>query len=138
MHRDWTLWGNFTWMRGELDRPAGGGRTVTEPVSRLMPTTLNAGLRWQHSNRRFWAEFTATLAEEQDRLAYNDKLDVTRIPPGGTPGYDVYHLRFGWNACRNASLVAAIENLTDEDYRIHGSGVNEPGRNLVLTAQLRL
>ena len=29
-------------------------------------------------------------------------------------------------------LTAALENLTDEDYRIHGSGTNEPGFNAVL------
>jgi hemoglobin/transferrin/lactoferrin receptor protein len=27
-----------------------------------------------------------------------------------------------------------VENVLDEDYRIHGSGVNEPGRNFILTA----
>ena len=31
-------------------------------------------------------------------------------------------------------LALALENIFDEDYRIHGSGVNEPGQNLVLTA----
>jgi hemoglobin/transferrin/lactoferrin receptor protein len=31
-------------------------------------------------------------------------------------------------------VALAVENLFDEDYRIHGSGVNEPGRNLLLTA----
>jgi outer membrane receptor protein involved in Fe transport len=25
----------------------------------------------------------------------------------------------------------ALDNLTDEEYRVHGSGVNEPGRNLI-------
>lgn len=134
---DWTLWGNFTWMRGELDRPDVGGSIVNEPVSRLMPATLNSGLRWTHPQKRVWAEFAATVAEKQDRLAYNDTLDTTRIPVGGTPGYDVYHLRVGWNPCRNATLSAALENLLNEDYRIHGSGVNEPGRNFVITAQLR-
>lgn len=137
-HRDWTLWGNATWMRGELDTPVvAGGPEVTEPVSRLMPGTVNAGLRWRHPNGRFWAELAASFAELQDRLASNDKLDTQRIPPGGTPGYDVYHLRLGWVPCRNATLSAAIENLTDADYRIHGSGVNEPGLNLVVSAALR-
>jgi hemoglobin/transferrin/lactoferrin receptor protein len=31
----------------------------------------------------------------------------------------------------------ALENVLDQDYRIHGSGINEPGRNLVLTAAYR-
>jgi hemoglobin/transferrin/lactoferrin receptor protein len=137
VHRDWTLWSNFSWMRGEVERPDVGGDNVTEPVSRLMPTTVNSGLRWRHSTGRVWAEFATTFAAEQDRLAYNDTLDTTRIPVGGTPGYDVYHIRVGWNPCRNASLTAALENLTNEDYRIHGSGINEPGRNFILTAQVR-
>jgi hemoglobin/transferrin/lactoferrin receptor protein len=138
LHRDWTLWANFTWMRGELETPVvAGGADVTEPVSRLMPTTVNSGLRWQHPQGRVWAEVAATFAEMQDRLASNDIRDTQRIPPGGTPGYDVYHLRAGWNPCRHVTMTAALENLTDKDYRIHGSGANEPGRNFVVTAELR-
>jgi outer membrane receptor protein involved in Fe transport len=34
-------------------------------------------------------------------------------------------------------VFAAVENLTDTDYRIHGSGLNEPGRNLILSAAYR-
>jgi hemoglobin/transferrin/lactoferrin receptor protein len=138
LHRDWTLWANFTWMRGELDSPVvAGGENVTEPVSRLMPTTVNSGIRWTHSKRRYWAEIASTLAGKQDRLASNDIRDTQRIPVGGTPSYEVFHLRAGWNPCRFATVTAALENLLDEDYRIHGSGVNEPGRNFVLTAQFR-
>lgn len=137
LHRDWRVWANATWMRGELETPVVGGRLVTEPVSRLMPSTVNTGLRWRHPKGRVWAEFAATFAEEQDRLASNDKLDTERIPPGGTPSYGVYHLRAGWTPCRGATLSAAVENLTNEDYRIHGSGLNEPGRSLVLTAEFR-
>ena len=138
LHRDWTLWANFTWMRGELDTPViAGGAEVTEPVSRLMPTTVNSGLRWQHASGKVWAEFAATFAEKQDRLASNDIRDTQRIPVGGTPGYAVYNLRAGWNPCRYWTLAAAVENLSDEDYRIHGSGSNEPGFNFVLTATVR-
>jgi hemoglobin/transferrin/lactoferrin receptor protein len=138
LHPDWSLWANFTWMRGELDTPVvAGGPEQTEPVSRLMPTTVNSGLRWRHPKGRVWAEFAATFAEKQDRLSSGDKLDTQRIPVGGTPGYAVFNLRAGWNPCRFASIVAAVENLTDEDYRIHGSGLNEPGRNFVLTAEMK-
>jgi hemoglobin/transferrin/lactoferrin receptor protein len=33
-------------------------------------------------------------------------------------------------------LTLAIHNATDIDYRVHGSGVNEPGINLVLGGRL--
>ncbi len=67
----------------------------------------------------------------------DDTVDNTsRIPPGGTPGYTVFYLRTSWEPTDYASLSVAIKNLTDEDYRVHGSGVNEPGRNLVVATRL--
>ncbi|MCC7373801.1 MAG: TonB-dependent receptor [Verrucomicrobiales bacterium] len=135
---DWTLWGNITWMQGRVETPAiTGGPLREEPVSRIMPTTANLGLRWQEPSRRFWAEFVCTIADLQDELSSGDQLDLQRIPPGGTPGYEVFHLRAGWRPCDEFTLSLAIENLTDQDYRIHGSGLNEPGRNFVVAADFR-
>ena len=57
---------------------------------------------------------------------------MQRIPPGGTPGHVVVTVRGGWRSRKQLRLVAALENVTNEDYRIHGSGVNEPGRSLVV------
>ena len=59
-----------------------------------------------------------------------------RRPPGGTHGYSVYTVRAGWRPCPNVDLYAACENITDEDYRIHGSGINEAGRNFVFGTKL--
>jgi len=135
---EWTLWSNFTWMEGRVDTPViVGGATQTEPVSRLMPATVNYGLHWETVDHQFWAEAASTVAGGQHRLSAGDQLDTQRIPPGGTPGYDVYHLRAGWRVNRNFALNAALENILDADYRIHGSGVNEPGRNLILSAEVK-
>ena len=46
-------------------------------------------------------------------------------------------VRGGWRVWKGLTLIGAIENLTDEDYRIHGSGQNEPGRNFVISADWR-
>jgi hemoglobin/transferrin/lactoferrin receptor protein len=46
----------------------------------------------------------------------------------------VAHLRTGFRLTPALSVHVALENILDKDYRIHGSGVNEPGRNLVLSA----
>jgi hemoglobin/transferrin/lactoferrin receptor protein len=138
LHADWTLWANFTWMEGRLKSPlVAGGVMETEPMTRIMPITGNVGLRWEHSSRKYWVEAVSTVAARQDRLSSSDERDTQRIPPGGTPGYDAYHLRAGWQPWPRLTLTAAIENLTDADYRIHGSGVNEPGRNFVTSVNLR-
>lgn len=63
--------------------------------------------------------------------------DTQRIPPGGTPGYATLNLRTGYDWKGKVKVVAAVENLLDEDYRIHGSGYNQPGRNFKLSLEYR-
>ncbi|MCC6235179.1 MAG: TonB-dependent receptor [Verrucomicrobiales bacterium] len=132
------LWGNLTWMEGRVETPLSpGGPILEEPVTRIMPATVNAGIRWEAEDRRFWAEFATTVARTQDLLSSGDARDTDRIPSGGTPGYEVYHLRAGWRPCAKATLSLALENLANADYRVHGSGLNEPGRNLIVACDVR-
>jgi hemoglobin/transferrin/lactoferrin receptor protein len=97
-----------------------------------MPSAGIAGLRWDSPDKNYWAEAVATFAEKADRLSSRDKRDLQRIPPGGTPAYQVYTIRTGANVGQSFKLSAAYENFTDQDYRVHGSGQNEPGANLIL------
>ncbi len=126
----------FTWMEGYTDYDAADGARVTEPV-RTMPLTAYAALRWESAGKRVWAELAGRAAGCEDRLTAADRTDTQRIPPGGTPGYAVVDVRCGWHLREGLSLVAGVENVADEDYRIHGSGSNEPGRNLIVSAEYR-
>ena len=130
----WSVFGNLTWMDGELDTfPTSEPVLVREPLDRLMPLSATAGLRWTAGDDKKWFEGQLSFADEQDQLSTRDKSDTDRIPPGGTPGYAVLTLRGGWHLSSRLSISAALENLLDEDYRVHGSGINEPGRNLVVS-----
>jgi len=130
-HPEWTAFGNLTWIDGEVDTfPTSRPKRVREPIDRLMPLTGLAGVRWDHPSQKFWVEGLVTIAGAQDDLSTRDRADTSRIPPGGTPGYTVFSLRSGWQLEENVDLTVALENITDEDYRIHGSGQNELGRSL--------
>lgn len=123
---------------GEVDTyPSSEPQLKRETISRLMPTTGQLGLRWEEFSRDGWIEFTGTVADRQNRLSTRDSLDLQRIPPGGTPGYVVLTVRGGFPLKRMMNLSVAVENLTDKEYRIHGSGQNEPGRNLVVGMDLK-
>ncbi len=133
---DWHVRLMGSWMDGEVDAyPTSDPERVRDSISRLMPLTGQAALRWQPAGEPFWLEAVVDAAEKADRLSADDERDTQRIPPGGTPGYAVLTLRGGIAVAEALKLSLALENVADEDYRIHGSGVNEPGRNLVLQAE---
>ncbi len=133
---DWHVRLMGSWMDGEADAyPTSDPVAARDYVSRLMPLTGQAAVRWQPAGEAYWLEAVVDAAEKADRLSADDERDTQRIPPGGTPGYAVLTLRGGTTVLEGLDLTLALENVADEDYRIHGSGVNEPGRNLVLQAE---
>jgi hemoglobin/transferrin/lactoferrin receptor protein len=132
---NWSVWLSGTLQNGKVDSyPTSGTERQEEYISRLMPPTAQAGLRWQAVGAKYWCEVVGDVAARADKLSEADRRDTQRIPPGGTPGYAVYHVRTGVQVAKLLALGVAVENILDEDYRIHGSGVNEAGRNLILTA----
>lgn len=138
-HEAWTLFGNFTWMEGKVDTITDDGPPAVieeQYVSRIMPITVNLGARWDVPNTDVWVEGLVTHACDADKLAPTDIADTSRIPPGGTPDYTVLSMNSGWKICSHAEITFGVENLLDEDYRIHGSGLNAPGRNFVFTLKL--
>ena len=124
-----SVFGNYT-------RTAGDDRTAGVPLARIPPGFGTAGLRWSGVSRaRGWAELVYAFAAAQRRLNPSDVAD-TRIGPKGTDGFNVFHIRGGATLGR-LRLRAAIENLTDQRYKYHASGVFRPGRQLVLGADFR-
>jgi hemoglobin/transferrin/lactoferrin receptor protein len=136
-HPDWTASGFVAWQDGRNENSAFiGGPIIDEPGSRLLPLTGSLALRWTEPSEKFWVEGRVLAAAEANRLSTSDRADTQRIPVGGTPDYAVWMLHGGWRATEHLELTAGLENLTDEDYRNHGSGQNEPGFNAILGAKL--
>ncbi|MFP4354795.1 MAG: TonB-dependent receptor plug domain-containing protein [Phycisphaerae bacterium] len=137
-HPQWTAFGSLTCMNGEVDTyPTSAQVVESEPLSRLMPIQGQAGLRWDHPDKKFWVEGVVNATGKADRLSTRDARDTDRIPPGGTPGYFTIDLHAGWRVQEGLEVFAGLENLTNEGYRIHGSGVNEPGINFVFGIKWR-
>jgi outer membrane receptor protein involved in Fe transport len=76
------------------------------------------------------------LAGRQDRLAAGDKADH-RINPNGTPGYGVVNVHAGYGFGPGLEVRGGMDNVFDKAYRVHGSGVDGPGRYFWLGAGIR-
>jgi len=128
--------GSFAFNDGMADTfPDSSISSNSEPISRLLPPSGILGLRYKLSDSQ-WVELSSFIAAKQDNLNTRDKGDTQRIPPGGTPGYTVFNLRYGFQLSEQLLLTLSLENITDEEYRIHGSGQNEPGINFVFGASM--
>jgi hemoglobin/transferrin/lactoferrin receptor protein len=125
-------------MDGEIDTfPTSAPVLVRESLDRLMPPTGQFTLEWAPPERRYWLAFDLTTVDEQRELSTRDISDNQRVPPLGTPGYVVADLRGGFAFSTGTSINARLGNVGDKNYRVHGSGVNEPGREFVLTVEQR-
>ncbi len=106
-----------------------GAAAVEEPMSKIPPLTGTTGIKWESSIQELWVEYTFRWAFKQDRLGSRD-LEDPRIPDGGTPGYAVHGLRAGVAVSPRINLTAGLENITDQLYRDHASGVDNAGRHV--------
>jgi len=131
-----TMSGFAAWQDGRAETAEFlGGPESPEPLSRIMPLTGRLALRWTHPDGKLWIEGHLSAAARADRLSRADRRDVQRIPTGGTPGYVVTGIHGGWQLRQDLLATLALANLTDEDYRIHGSGQNEAGFNAIIGLQ---
>ncbi|MBL8839918.1 MAG: TonB-dependent receptor [Planctomycetes bacterium] len=116
----------------------GRNRSDREPVSKIpAPEGL---LAWrvddEAASRPWWAEAYARGALAQRRLAAVDKADP-RFPDSGTPAWWTFNLRTGLEVARATTLTLALENLFNYRYRLHGSGIDAPGRNFITALEWR-
>lgn len=104
------------------------------PLRRIPPVNGRVLLRYERNN--WWGKAELLFAGAQTRLSAGD-IDDHRIAEGGTPGWTVINLRGGYD-WKQVSLRVGLENLLDEAYRIHGSGVDGMGRNLWVGLEWRI
>lgn len=104
-----------------------------EPLRRIPPVNGRISSKWH--NKKWLAAAELQFASKQDRLAQGDK-DDNRIPAGGTPGWKVINF-FGGYKFPMFNFNAGIQNIFNEDYRTHGSGINGVGRSAWLSVKFK-
>ncbi len=116
---EWSIFGNYTYIYGQ-------DYTKGEPMSRIPPAQGVIGLRWRDREMRNWFDIYGWIAGRQSRLSQRDIRD-SRIPPGGTPAYGIVNVNFGMRLRENEQIALGVENIFNEWYRVHGSGVDGAG-----------
>ncbi len=126
------LTASIAYIEGKVDTfPTSEQILTQEYLSRLMPTNARVGLHYTPESYNWWLNTEIIAFAKADRQSTRDKNDQQRIPPGGTPSYTVWNLSTGYAISEQLLLSLQLNNILDENYRVHGSGQNEAGINLV-------
>ena len=108
---------------------ARGRRTdVQDDLYRLSPVNASVGLTY---NNDAWSLKTEIVgyADQEKVSSYNDETE--------TPGYWLANLGFTWNPLSSLRVEARIDNLLDESYQDHVTGINR-ARNSDIPVGARL
>jgi len=118
---------NYSWGEQEVSGdPA-------EPADRIPPLNGDFTLSYD-AGGDYRLESWLRFADAQDRLSARDVRD-SRIDPDGTPGWAVIGARLEKEYAQDWLLALSVDNLLDKRYRVHGSGLDAPGRNLTLSVR---
>ncbi len=117
----------INYVRGEQNEADG----VDVSADRIPPFNGRLSLRYIVSDA-LSVEPYLLFAGSQDRLSPRDIRDV-RINPEGTPGWLTANVAVAWQPNDRWQIVASLENLFDKQYRVHGSGIDSTGTNLILS-----
>ncbi|MDF1550353.1 MAG: TonB-dependent receptor, partial [Bacteroidales bacterium] len=108
--------------------------TNQSPMRRIPPMNGFAAIKW-NKNKQFWLNLEYQFASRQDSLSNGD-IDDDRIAPGGTPAWNVFNITTGSQINKWVRINAGLNNIFDEAYRTHGSGVDAYGRYLWISLNL--
>jgi hemoglobin/transferrin/lactoferrin receptor protein len=131
---NWSLSGNFAYTWGE--EKATSGNDI--PLTRIPPLFGQFKIRRDFLKRGSWQGFAETYiraAARQDRLSTEDLKD-SRVPKGGTPGWWTWNIRIGASIWNHLRCHIALENILNKKYKYHGSGIYNPGTDIVLTLEV--
>lgn len=105
--------------------------TKDEPLRRIPPLNGNASIKYNIKKFYLMTEFG--WATKQSRLAQGD-IEDNRISEGGTPAWQVFNFFAGYQY-KPLQIRISSQNMLNEDYRTHGSGINGVGRSFIASCQ---
>lgn len=122
--------GTLNWTWGSEEE---AGQTA--PADRIPP--VNGRVRLSLPLGAWNIETVAVFAAQQERLSPRDLRD-SRIDPEGTSGWLALNLRATRQLAGRLMLTVGVDNMLDSAYREHGSGIDAPGRGVVVELAMPL
>ena len=130
LNRNVLLFSSFSWTKGEdrtegvenrnLDHiPPAFGQTSVQFKMKSMRHEVFANYQYW----KFWSEYSGNSV---DRPQF-------AVPGKGMPARVTLNYRLSYNLHPLLTLQLAVENILDTHYRAFSTGINDPGRNFIVS-----
>ena len=83
----------------------------------------------RYNGKKALADYGPAFISTEDNLQY--------ATANGMPAWFTLNIRFAFNITKSLRLNAACENLTNNRYRTFASGINAPGRNVIVSLRYK-
>jgi len=116
---------------------------IEVPVRNAAPNFGNTHLVWQNDQLQVdvFAVYNNELSFYQLAPSEIEKDFIYALDENGnpySPSWYTLNLRTKYKITEAATVIASLENITDQRYKTYSSGIASPGRNLILSFQYSL
>jgi hemoglobin/transferrin/lactoferrin receptor protein len=116
---------------------------IEVPVRHVAPSFGNTHLTWEKDNLKWdaFANYNGELSFNQLAPSEIDKDFLYAKDENGnpySPAWYTINFRSQYKFSETLSLIATLENITNQRYRTYSSGIAAPGTNLILAVKYSL
>jgi hemoglobin/transferrin/lactoferrin receptor protein len=121
---------NINYTKGMIN-----SNSPASPLDHIAPIYGKASLNYQHQNwtASFYTLFNGAKKLKDYNVAGEDNLIYATA--NGLPAWHTLNLRANYQVNKNIDLQIALENISDKNYRVFGSGISASGRNLLIAVR---
>jgi len=107
------------------------------PLDHIAPVFGQTSILYKAKNfdGEFFIRYNGKKALSDYSPSGEDNLPYATV--NGMPAWFTLNLRLGYNITKNFRLNASCENITDNRYRVFASGINAPGRNIIVSLRYK-
>ncbi|MBR9913400.1 MAG: TonB-dependent receptor [Algicola sp.] len=116
---------------------------IEVPVRHIAPNFGNTHFIWKTDKLRIdaFAEYNSELSFNQLAPSEQSKTFIYALDGNGNPfapSWYTFNLRTQYQLSEETTVIASLENITDQRYQTYSSGIAAAGRNLIVSLRYSL
>ncbi len=110
---------------------------ILVPLDHIPPVYGMAGVAYRRKSYSFRSTLHFNGAKRLKDYSPYGEDNLQYATTEGVPGWYSWNIYASKSFAEHVDVVAGVENITDNNYRVFASGISAPGRNFVMKLNLK-